>query len=315
MPASAALERETARVGLRPMTTISVIETAPIGGFQAGPQPLPDAMAITLIDALFDAGIRHMEVAVFAGRSAAPPMHNPATVLRGIRRGLDRLATAVTPTLIGAGQAIAAGIDEIVLRLSISDSFSRARANRPFFLSMDDAGPIVLRAQQAGTPVRASLAAVFGCPIEGAVNEHRLHETLEALQNLGIREISLHDTAGLATPPMLSRTVRALRRTAPQANFTLRPSNDRGLALVNAMAALEEGVNSFEAAVAGPGAVCTENLVYLLHALDLRTGIDLDALIAVARRVEKAVGLPAPCRPPAVRQRPPPRRRTKVAAG
>jgi hydroxymethylglutaryl-CoA lyase len=296
------------------MTTISIIETAPVGGFQAGPQPLADAEAISLIDALFDAGIHHMEAAVFTGRSAAPPMHNPAVVLRGIRRGLDRLATAVTLTLTGANQAIAAGVDEIVLRLSISDSFSKAKANRAIVLSMDDAGPIALRAQQAGTPVRASLATVFRCPIEGAVNERRLHDTLEALQKLGVREISLHDTAGLATPPILSRTLRALRRMAPQANFTLRPSNDHGLALVNAMAALDEGVNSFEAAVAGLGAVRTEDLAYLMHALDLRTGIDLDALIAVARRVEKAVGLPASSRPPHAGPGPQPKRRAKTAA-
>jgi hydroxymethylglutaryl-CoA lyase len=283
---------------------IEIVEVGPRDGFQAEPTFIPTPTKIEVVDALFDAGIERMEVTSFVSPRAVPQLADAAEVLAGIRRGPNRVAAALVPNMKGAERAAAAGVDAMVLVVSTSESHNRSNVNRSIAESLSGFRDVVAFARERSIAVHAGMAVVFGCPFEGDVPERNLELIAGTLQELGIRAASLGDTTGMATPPVVKRTVRFLRRVAPELSFALHLHNTRGIGLVNAVVGLEEGITSFEAALGGmggcpfaPGAtgnICTEDLAYLFEEMGLSTGVDLDALIRVARRLEEAVGHPLP---------------------
>jgi hydroxymethylglutaryl-CoA lyase len=283
---------------------IKVVEVGPRDGFQAEPVVIPTAIKVEIVDALFDAGIRRMEVTSFVSPRAVPQLADAAEVLAGIRRGPDRVATALVPNMRGAERAAAAGVDAMVLVVSSTESHNQANVNRSIDQSLDGFREVAAFAAERGIPIHCGMAVVFGCPFEGDTPPENLRKIAGALAGLGLRAVSLGDTTGMATPPIVRRTLEVLREAAPEVDFALHLHNTRGLGLVNVVAGLEEGVTTFESAVGGlggcpfaPGAtgnISTEDLVYLLEELGLPTGIDLDRLTRVAQVAERAVGHPAP---------------------
>jgi len=225
-------------------------------------------------------------------------------VVAGIRNRDRAELLALVPNLKGAERALAAGVDSIGLVVSASGSHNAKNVNRTVDQSLAGFADVVAAARAAGVDVKGGIATSFGCPFEGDVPPAQVVRIAQRYAELGITRIGLADTTGMAQPKHVKAVVRGVRAELPAADLGLHLHNTRGIGLVNALVGLDEGIRRLDASVAGlggcpfaPGAtgnICTEDLVFMLDGLDLATGVDLDRLIAVARRVEQVIGRDLP---------------------
>jgi hydroxymethylglutaryl-CoA lyase len=207
------------------------------------------------------------------------------------------------PNPRGAERALGAGVDEMVSFVSASETHNRANLNAPIADSLANVAQVAAIAR-GHVPLRGAIACAFGCPFEGEVPVDAALRVVDAYAALGIDRLTLGDTTGMATPPTVARLVQAIGGRFPQMRVALHFHNTRGIGLANVMVGLDLGVREFESSIGGlggcpfaPGAtgnVCTEDLVYLLEESGFDTGVDLEALIAVAKRVEQVIGRPLP---------------------
>lgn len=279
---------------------VRVVEVGTRDGFQAEPSVVPTADKIRTIDRLVAAGVREFEATSFVSPKAVPQLADAALVMQGVARRPGVRFTALVPNLRGAEAAAAARVDAMVLFLSASESHNRKNVNRTVAQSLDGFVPIVRLAAAAGIEVQGAIATAFGYPFEGDVASDAVVRLAEAYRELGIRHVTLGDTTGMATPPLVAERCAALRQALPDVELALHFHNTRGIGLVNVYAGLQSGIDVYESSIGGlggcpfaPGAtgnIATEDLVYLLHECGIETGIDLDALLAVAREVERTVG-------------------------
>ncbi|MGQ9652928.1 MAG: hydroxymethylglutaryl-CoA lyase [Thermodesulfobacteriota bacterium] len=285
-------------------SNVTVVEVGPRDGFQMEREFIPTKTKIDIINSLAECGIKRMEVTSFVSPKAIPQMRDAAEVMAGVERGRGVHMIGLVPNPKGAEKAVLAGVDEMLIFVSASESHNRSNVNRTIDESITGFEDVVKIASGAKIPVRAGIAVSFGCPFEGEVPPQRVGRIVERLLNLGVEGVTLGDTTGMATPPIVRRTCEYLLGRFPGLEIALHFHNTRGIGLVNVYEALQMGLTTFESAVAGlggcpfaPGAtgnICTEDLVYLLHELGMETGIDLDALIRLARRVEELIGRPLP---------------------
>jgi hydroxymethylglutaryl-CoA lyase len=225
-------------------------------------------------------------------------------VVAGINRAEGLEVGALVPNVRGAENAALAGVDEMVLLVSASESHNKSNVNQTIESSLRGFETVVKIASDVRIGLRCSMSVAFGCPFEGDVDPENVTRVVERMVTLGINRISLCDTTGMATPPIVRRTCQFVMDRYPDLDVSLHFHNTRGLGLVNVYEALNMGFYIFESSVAGlggcpfaPGAtgnVCTEDLVYLMGELGLETGINLVELIKVAKRVEEVVGRELP---------------------
>jgi len=265
---------------------------------------IPTEKKIEIINALAKTGIKRMEVASFISPKAIPQMRDAKEVVAGIDRGLGIRKEALVPNPKGAENAVRAGVDEIRIFVSASESHNRSNVNRTIDESFEGFKDIMRIANEGKIPVGADIAVAFGCPFEGDIPIERLWRIVDRLLELGAKDITLGDTTGMATPPIVRRICESLLKAFPALKLGLHFHNTRGIGLVNIYEALQMGLTTFESSVGGlggcpfaPGAtgnVCTEDLVYMLHELGIHTGIDLKALIGVAKKMEQLIGRTLP---------------------
>jgi len=283
---------------------VKVTEVGPRDGFQMEKQFIPTELKIEIVNALARCGIRRMEVTSFVSPKAIPQMQDAAEVVAGIDRSLEVHLAALVPNPKGAENAVRARVDEIVVFLSASESHNRSNVNRTIKESLDRFKSVLEVARAARIPVNGAIAVSFGCPFEGNVPPERVRGIVDRLLELGVKGISLGDTTGMATPIIVNVLCELLLRAYPGIDLALHFHNTRGIGLVNVYHALQMGLTHFESSLAGmggcpfaPGAtgnICTEDLVYMLHELNIETGINLPALLTVAKRTEQVVGRPLP---------------------
>lgn len=283
---------------------VTIVEVGLRDGLQAERTILPTAQKLELAERLLDAGLRHLEVTSFVSPRAVPQLADAAELLAALGRRPGVELSALVPNAKGAERAVAARVDAMVVFLSASESHNRKNLNRPIDHSLADVAEVTRIAEAARIPVHAALSVCFGCPFEGEVPLAQVLRIAEDLAMLGIRHLSLADTTGMATPPLVRERVLAVREALPGVALALHVHNTRGLGLCNVMAALELGLDRFESSVGGlggcpfaPGAtgnVVTEDLVYLLEECGVATGVDLERLIEAAQTMERAVGHPLP---------------------
>lgn len=257
-----------------------------------------------IVDALVAAGVRSIEATSFVSPRAVPQLADAHALLERVRRVPGLRIAALVPNARGAERAAAAKVDMMVCFVSASESHSAANLNKPVARALADFVEFAPIAARFGVPVRGAIAVAFGCPFEGDVPVEALLRIVDTYRGHGVRHLTLGDTTGMATPPVVERAVDAIARRFPDVAIALHFHNTRGVGLANVMLGLAMGVREFEASIGGlggcpfaPGAtgnVCTEDLVYLLHECGWRTGIDLDALCAVARDMESVVGRALP---------------------
>jgi hydroxymethylglutaryl-CoA lyase len=283
--------------------TVEVNEVGPRDGFQAEETFLPTKRKVEIIDALSRTGVARVQVTSVVHPKAVPQLTDAEEVMGRIERVPGVRYTVLVPNLRGAERTVQMGADGWELMLSVTDSHSRSNANRSTEEALEGMEPVVALARQNGVEeVTGAMATALGCPFEGKVPFERVLYVAEAYRAMGVRHVSVADTVGVADPRLVFETMAGLKEKLPDVGFALHLHNTRGMALANVLAALQAGVTEFDSSVGGlggcpfaPGAtgnVSTEDLVHMLDLMGVRSGVDLDAVLDVAREVKEVVGHP-----------------------
>ena len=283
---------------------VTICEVGTRDGFQIEPDFIPTEQKIEVVNALSEAGVPRIEVTSFVHPKVVPQLRDAEAVMAAIRRRPGIRYAALVPNDKGASRAVDAGVDAIHTVLSASESHNLANVNMTIAESIDKLRAVAQIANRAGVPVQCGVSTSFGCPFEGDVPLDRLEGIVARLVDLGARGIGLADTTGMANPRQVATVLERLTPRFPGIEWTLHTHDTRAMAIPNILAALECGVTNFDASIGGlggcpfaPGAsgnVCSEDLVHCLHAMGVATGIDLDRLVAVSRRVEQIIGRALP---------------------
>src|SRR5690349_9778430 len=282
------------------MTDVRIVEVGPRDGLQNEPREVPTEIKVQLIERLADAGLPAVEATAFVSPKWVPQMADHTEVLERIRRkpGVDYPVLA--PNLKGFEAARAAGATEVAIFGAASESFSRKNINCSIAESLDRFRPVADAARQAGVKVRGYVSCVLGCPYEGDVPAAQVAKVAKALYDMGCYEISLGDTIGTGTPAKTKAMIEACAAEVPMAKLAGHYHDTYGQALANIYASLELGVRTFDASVAGLGGcpyaagasgnVATEDVVYMLNGLGVKTGVDLRRLVEIGRWICGVLG-------------------------
>jgi hydroxymethylglutaryl-CoA lyase len=233
-------------------------------------------------------------------------MADSAAVFAAIQRRPQVIYAALTPTVQGFEAAIAAGASEVAVFAAASETFSQKNINCTVADSLKRFEPLMALAAAQGIKVRGYVSCVLGCPYQGAVAPAQVRDVSRALWEMGCYEVSLGDTIGVGTAGQARGLIEMVSRDIPRASLAGHFHDTYGQALANIYACLLEGISVFDSAIGGLGGcpyakgatgnVATEDVLYLLHGLGIETGIDLDLLIAVSRRLTDALGKPSGAR-------------------
>jgi hydroxymethylglutaryl-CoA lyase len=269
-------------------------------GFQNEPAWIPTERKIELIDLLSQTGVAKIEATSFVSPKAVPNLRDAAEVMAGICRNPAVTYVALVPNARGAERALAAGVDEIVLVVSASETHNRANVRRSVAESFAGFREVLDVLRGTRTRFTGAIATAFGCPFEGAVPESQVLGCVARYVDLGAAGVTFGDTTGMANPRQVSRLVANVSERFPEVELTLHFHNTRGMGLANVVAGLDAGVARFEGSLGGlggcpfaPGAtgnVCTEDVVHMLECMGYDTGVDLARLLAVSRRLREIVG-------------------------
>jgi hydroxymethylglutaryl-CoA lyase len=283
---------------------VSIREVGPRDGLQNEDVILGTDQKVQLINALSTTGLELIEVGAFVRPQNVPQMADTAEVFARVERRPGVLYSAIAPNAIGARRAVAAGADAVQVFLSASESHNQSNVNMSIAQSMAQAAEVAAIVAGAERMFDAVLSVVFGCPFEGDVPIERVLDLSGHLLDLGAAQITLGDTTGMAHPRLIQEVLLAFRERFPRAHVRLHPHSARGAGLANVLAALEVGVDCFDASAGGiggcpfapgaPGNICSEDLIHMLHEMGIATGVDLPALIACARLIERLLGHEVP---------------------
>lgn len=280
---------------------VTVCEVGPRDGLQMVHSRMATADKVRWIEAIAAAGVPEIEVGSFVPVRVIPQMSDTGEVVRAVRR-LPCVIVALAPNLKGAQMAAEAGAQRISVPVSVSEGHSRANTNRSTDEAVAEVARIAAWIKESGTALEleGALSTAFGCSIDGVVPEARVVQVAEGLVAAGADMLALADTVGYANPAQIRSVVRAVRAAVGGKLDGLHLHDTMGLGLANALAGLDEGIRNFDSSLAGlggcpyaPGAsgnIVTEDLVFMLESMGMRTGIDLDKLL-VAREM-LAVALP-----------------------
>ena len=292
---------------------VDIHEEGPREGFQSEPAGFSVADRAALVEALAESGLRQIQVASFVNPKRVPQMADAAELFAAIRRKPGVRYTGLWLNEQGFDRARATAQVDLVgtLYFYASDAFARANNGMGAAEFAERQRQWVHRYREEGLPIESAyLMTAFGCNIEGAIGEERLAEALTFIARLQREEdfvlprLYLADTVGMADPRAVRRRVALAREHLPRARIGLHLHDTRGIAMANALAALECGVDLFDASVAGLGGcpfcgnahggasgnICTEDLVFLCESLGIATGVDLGKLLEAARLAEKIIG-------------------------
>jgi hydroxymethylglutaryl-CoA lyase len=280
-------------------SSVSIREVGPRDGLQ-NEDPVPTADKIELLDALSQTGVKRIEAVSFVHPKAIPQMADADEVWAKAAHEPGVHYSALVPNSRGASRALDAGFREVEVVVSASDTHNRKNVNRSTDESLDDIAALIAQLHDAGASAEVIVATSFGCPFEGDIDPARVAGIVSRVLADGADRIAFGDTTGMATPKRVIAVLDAVRSVAADTPLLLHFHDTRGTGLANIVTALEFGVTEFDASVGGlggcpyaPGAtgnVATEEVVHMLHDMDIDTGIDLDRLIDVAAMAERIVG-------------------------
>jgi hydroxymethylglutaryl-CoA lyase len=288
------------RVGSR----VSVYEVSPRDGLQNERATVPFRAKLRLIDALVAAGLERIEITSFVSPRWIPQLADADEVAEHAKAPPGVAFSALCPNRKGLERAMAAGVGEIAVFLSASETHNKKNVNKTVDDTLAEFAETVSAARSAGLRVRGYVSTVWGCPYEGDVDPKRAIAIARRLVDLGCYQVSLGDTIGVGTPRQTERILRIAIGELGVATIAMHMHDTRGTALANVLVGLEMGVRDFDASVGGlggcpyaPGAagnLATEDLVYMLHGMGIETGIDLERLVEAGRVAESAVGRTLP---------------------
>lgn len=282
--------------------TVRIVEVGPRDGLQNEKTSVSVGDRIAFIEALVGAGLHTVEVGAFVSPKAIPQMVGSDQVLRGVSHIPGAEFHVLVPNEKGYEASQAAGAKVIAVFASASEGFSRANINCSVKESIERFKPVLTRARADGIKVRGYISCVLGCPFDGEVKPQAVIDVARTLYDLGCYEISLGDTIGVGTPLKARQLLRAVAGHVPMTKLAMHFHDTYGQALANLYAGLEEGARVIDSAAGGlggcpyaPGAtgnVATEDVVYMLEGLGIRTGVDMQRLVAATNDVSKLIGRP-----------------------
>src|SRR5438105_3649282 len=288
------------------LTTVNVVEVGPRDGLQNEAASISTGDKIAFVDRLSEAGHKVIEVSAFVSPKWVPRMADAAEVFAGITRRPGTRYTALVPNLAGLERALRAGVGEIAVFAAATETFSRKNVNQSIDESIATYRQVCERALTAGLRVRGYLSTAFGCPYEGAVDPVRVADVAGRLADLGVFEVSVSDTIGIAHPGQVPRVLDAVLARLPAAKIALHFHDTRGTALANVMAALPFGISTFDASAGGLGGcpyapgpagnLATDDLIYLLDGLGIETGVSLKKLSEASAFIGRRLGHRLPSR-------------------
>ena len=268
---------------------VKLVDVGPRDGLQNEKQPVPAAVKIELVHRLQDAGLKNIEVTSFVSPKWVPQMADNAQVMAGIRRQPGVCYSVLTPNLQGFEAALDSHPGEIVVFGAASEAFSQRNINCSIAESIERFRPVVEAARARGIHVRGAMSCTVGCPYEGEIAPARVELLARLMKDIGVQHVGVADTIGVGTPLKVQRALEATLRHFDINDVSGHFHDTYGQALANTLASLEMGVWQFDTSVAGLGGcpyakgatgnVATEDVVYLLHGMEIETGIDLDKLI------------------------------------
>ncbi|NWA66954.1 hydroxymethylglutaryl-CoA lyase [Pseudomonas reactans] len=286
------------------MKRLYLQEVATRDGFQNEKTFIDTEQKIALIDKLSQCGYAKIEVTSFTSPKAIPALRDAEAVMAGIQRQKGVEYTVLVPNVRGAERALGCGIDEANLVMSVSEPHNRSNlrmTREQSFAQLRDVVGVIGRGPVA---VNVSLSTVFGCPMQGDVAADDVLGWVGRFAELGVRGVTLCDTTGMAYPTQVEALSRQVRERFPELQLTLHFHNTRGMALANTLAALQAGIDRFDASLGGlggcpyaPGAsgnVCMEDLVHMLDLMGYDTGLQLDRVLAASARLPGLIGHATP---------------------
>src|SRR5579859_5117822 len=282
--------------------SVRVVEVSPRDGLQNEKAVIPTAQKIQFINMLAEAGLPVVEATSFVSPRAIPQLSDASAVMSGLTRLPTASYPVLVPNLKGMERALAAGVRAIAVFTAASESFTRHNINSTIAESLAHFRPVVALARQEGVAVRGYISTVFGCPYEGRVDARQVLHVAQALLEMGVDELSLGDTIGVATPNQVVDVIGLLVNDGaiPVAQLAVHFHDTRGTALANVLVALQLGISTVDSSAGGlggcpyaPGAagnLATEDLLYMLHGMGIQTGVDLDKVVAATRFIAPLLG-------------------------
>jgi hydroxymethylglutaryl-CoA lyase len=283
---------------------VRIREVGPRDGFQNEPETIPTAEKVRLIDMLSTSGLARLEVTSFVRPDVIPQLSDAEEVLTAVQRRDGVAFSVLIPNERGLERALEMRdrFDEVNLFLSASETHNRRNVNRSIEESLAGLEPTIAAAREADLRCEGVISTSFGCPYEGEVAPERVFEIAERLAGAGCAEVGFGDTTGMANPRQVHEFFAAARERLAGVELTAHFHNTRGQGLANVLAALEEGVDSFESSFGelggcpvppgSTGNVSTEDVVSMLHEMGVETGIDLSRLIDASRAAQEVLGRP-----------------------
>jgi hydroxymethylglutaryl-CoA lyase len=305
---------------LGPPSAVSIREVGPRDGFQNEPETIPTDRKVELIDALARTGLRRLEVTSFVRPDVIPQLADAKEVLTRIDVPPEVSVSVLIPNERGLEHALAlleagsaserALFDEVNVFMSASETHNRNNVNRSIAESLAGLETVLAGARAAGLRCEGVISTSFGCPYEGHVPPERVLDIAARMRDAGAQEVAFGDTTGMANPRQVREFFAQARRRLEEGEnggegsiqLTAHFHNTRGQGLANVLAALQAGCESFESSfgelggcpvpAGATGNIATEDLVSMLHEMGIQTGIDLEALLACARRAQETLGRP-----------------------
>ncbi|HEU0031113.1 MAG TPA: hydroxymethylglutaryl-CoA lyase [Kofleriaceae bacterium] len=281
-------------------THVTIYEVGPRDGLQNEARQVPTADKIRFIDSLVDAGIRDIEITSFVSPKWIPQLADASEVSRGVRRRDGVRMSALVPNRRGLETALASGMKEVAVFMSASETHNKKNVNKTIAETLTAFEDVIPHARKANVPVRAYLSTCFGCPYEGDVDPERVVALTGQLRDMGVYQVSVSDTIGVANPKQTEDVLARVLAKHPVEAIAVHFHDTQGTALANCFVALTLGITTIDAAAGGlggcpyaPGAsgnLATEDVVAMLHGMGIHTGVDLDKLTEASRTAGTFVG-------------------------
>src|ERR1700730_16722289 len=281
---------------------LHVLEVGPRDGLQNEKALVPTEQKIRFIQMLAGTGLPIVEATSFVSPRAIPQLSDASEVMNGITRLATTSYPVLVPNVKGMERALAAGGRSIAVFTAASESFTRHNINATIAESLANFRPVVAMAQREGLPVRGYISTVFGCPYEGRVDPRQALRVSQDLLEMGINELSLGDTIGVATPNQVVDIIGLFVEAGaiPIEQIAVHFHDTRGTALANVLTGLQLGISIIDSSAGGlggcpyaPGAagnLATEDLLYMLHGMGIETGVDLEQVVAATSFIAPYLG-------------------------
>lgn len=276
---------------------IRIIEVGPRDGLQFEKKTLSTLQKIHFINSLSNTGLKNIEVASFVNPINIPQLADSEDVCLGIKKLSGISYSALVPNDIGMHRAIKADINAIAVFTAASETFCQKNIACSMHESLRRFEPVIALALQNDISVRAYISCIFACPYEGWINIDAVVMLAQKLLAMGCSEISLGDTIGIGTPNMCKRLIKVLSNMLALEQMAVHFHDTRGQALANILTCIESGIRTIDSSVAGLGGcpyaegasgnVSTEDVIYMLHGIGMKTGVDLNKLITVGKDISR----------------------------